>query len=97
MEDLSNYCIFNYGARTSRGKYIHFALMYMTHHMFLVLLIKHLVKQDGETNMPHKLETITKNSVSNICVLFCPCVVQKETAQVDGKLLNMCYQSQTFF
>ena len=45
-------------------KYIHFALMYMTDHIFPVLPIKNLVNQDGETTTPHKLATGTKISVS---------------------------------
>ena len=51
-------------------KCIHFLLIYTTDHIFPVLPIKHLVNQDREPNMPHKLETGTKNSVSNLRVLF---------------------------
>ena len=78
-------------------KYIHFALMYKTHHIFTVLPIKHLVKQDGKPNTPQKMATVTKNSVSNICVLFWPCVVQKATAHVDGNALIMCHQPKKGF
>ena len=41
-------------------KYIHFALMYKTDHIFPVIPIKHLVNQDGEPTMPQKLATGTK-------------------------------------
>ena len=58
-------------------KYIHFKLMYMTYHIFHVLKIKHLMNQDGEPTMPHKMETVTKPLVSNLHVLFCTCVVRK--------------------
>ena len=40
---------------------------------------------------------VTKPSLSNLCVLFCPCVVQKETVHVDTKALDMRHQSQIFF
>ena len=38
-------------------KYIHFALMYTTDHIFPVLPIKHLIKQYGKPTTTHKLET----------------------------------------
>ena len=78
-------------------EHIHFPLMYTTHHIFPVLPIKHLVNQDGEPTTRHKMETGTKTSASNIRILFCPCVVQKATAQVDGKESSMCHQSQKEF
>ena len=37
--------------------YVHFALMYMTDHMFAVLPIKDLINEDGDPTTPHKLET----------------------------------------
>ena len=55
--------------------YVHFALMYTTDHIFPVLPIKYLINEDGNPTTPHKLETGTKPSVSNLHVLFCPCVV----------------------
>ena len=51
-------------------KYIHFALINTTHHIFTVLTIKPLVKKDDKPTTPHKLETGTKPSVSNIGVLI---------------------------
>ena len=77
--------------------YVHFALMYTTDHIFLVLLIKYLINEDGDPIMPHKLETGTKPSVSHLCVLFCPCVVRKATAHVETKTLNMRHQAQKGF
>ena len=56
-------------------EYIHFALMYTIDHIFPVLPIKHLVNQDGESTTPQKLATGTKPSVSQLRVLFCPCVL----------------------
>ena len=70
-------------------KYIHFSLMYTTDNIFPDLPIKHLVNQDSEQTTPHKLATGTKPSVSNLRVLFYPCVVRKATAHVDTKALNM--------
>ena len=77
-------------ARVS-DKYINFALMYMTDHILPVLPIKHLVNQDGEPTTPQKLSTGTKTSVSNLHVLFYPCVLLKETTHVETKALNMCH------
>ena len=37
--------------------YIHFALMYIIYHIFLVLLIKDLINEDGDPTMPFKLAT----------------------------------------
>ena len=68
--------------------------MYTTHRIFPVLSIKHLINQYGESTTSHKLSTGKKTSVSNLCVLFRPYVVQKKTAHVDRKALNMCHQSQ---
>ena len=41
-------------------EYIYFSLMYTPDDIFPVLPIKHLVHQDGETTIPHKLATGTK-------------------------------------
>ena len=38
-----------------------------------------------------------KPSVSNLRVLFCPCVVQNSTAHIDWRALNMRHQSQKGF
>ena len=77
--------------------YIHFLLMYTTDHMFTVIPIKYLIKEDGDPTTPHKLATCTKPSVSHLRVLFCPCVVRKATAHVETKELNMRHQSQKGF
>ena len=63
-------------ARVS-GEYIHFALIYMTDHIFPVIPIKFLVNQDSEPTILYKLENGMKYSVSNLLVLLCSCVVQK--------------------
>ena len=73
-------------------EYIHFELMNTTHHIFTVLPIKHLITQDGEPTTPHTLATGTKPSVSNLRVLFCPCVVKDLTAKIDRKALNTRHQ-----
>ena len=57
--------------------YVHFALMYMTDHIFPVLPIKDIINKDGDPTTSHKLETGTKPSVSHLRMLFCPCVVRK--------------------
>ena len=43
--------------------YVHFALIYTTDHIFLVLLIKDLMNEDDNSTTPYKLETGTKPSV----------------------------------
>ena len=78
-------------------KYIHFALMYTACNIFPILPIKHFVIQYGEPTTPNKLATGTKPSVSNIHVLFCPCVVHKATAHVDTNVLNIHHQPQKGF
>ena len=77
--------------------YVHFALMYTTDHIFPVLPIKDLINEDGDPTTPHKLATVTKPSVSHLRVLFCPCVLRKDTAHVGTKALNVCYQTQKGF
>ena len=77
--------------------YVHFSLMYTTDHIFTVLPIKYLINEDGDPTTPHKLATCTKPSVSHLRVLFFPCVVQKPTAHVETKALNMRHQSQKGF
>ena len=77
--------------------YVHVALMYTTDHIFPVLPIKDLINEDGNPTTPCKLATGTKPSVSHLRVLFCPCVVQKATAHVETKTLNMRHQAQKGF
>ena len=40
--------------------YVHFALMYMTDHIFPVLPIKDLINEGGDPTTPHKLATRTE-------------------------------------
>ena len=78
-------------------EYIHFSLMYTTDNIFPVLPIKHLVNQDGEPSILHKMENFMKPLVSNPHVLFCTCVVLKATAHVNTTVLKTRHQSQNFF
>ena len=55
-------------------KYILFALVYTTNHIFTILLINHLVYKYDEPTTPHKLTTGMKPSVSNLPV-FSPHVL----------------------
>ena len=55
------------------------------------------MNKDSNPNMPIKLTTGTKLSVSHLCVLFYPCVVRKATAHVGTKSLNMRHQGQKGF
>ena len=77
--------------------YIQFALMYTTDHIFPVLPIKYLINGDRDPTTPYKLSTGTKSSVSHLCVLFFPCVVQKATVHVGTRALNISHQAQKGF
>ena len=71
--------------------------MYTTDKIFPVLPIKDMINEDSDPTTPFKLATGTKPSVSHLCVLFCTCVVQKATAHIDQKALNMRHQAQKGF
>ena len=77
--------------------YIHCALIYTKDRIFPVLPIKYLINEDDKPTTPFKLAAGTKPSVSHLRVLFFPCVVQKATARVGAKVLNMCHQMQKGF
>ena len=77
--------------------YIHFSFIYTKDHIFLVLPIKDLINEDGDPTTPFKLATGKKPSVSHLRVLFFPCVVQKATAHIDKKALNMRQQVKKVF
>ena len=77
--------------------YIHFTLIYTADHILQVLTIEYLIKKYGEPTTPFKLATGMKSSISNFRVLFCPCVVQKDTAHVGTNELNMYQQAQKSF
>ena len=50
--------------------YIHFAFMYTTYHIFLIIPIKDLINEDGDPTTPHKLATGKKPKVSHLRLLF---------------------------
>ena len=77
--------------------YIHFSLMYTIDHIFPVLPIKDLINKYSNPTTPFKLSTSTKPSVSQLCMLFFPCVVRKATAHLHTRALNMHHQSQKGF
>ena len=64
--------------------YIHFAVMYMAHHLFPLLPIKYLINEDGEPTPPFKLTTGMKPSVSHLLVYF--------VRVLYAKLLHMLVQ-----
>ena len=78
-------------------EYIHFAIMYTTYHILLILQIKYMISKDGNLTTPFKLATGKKPSVSRLHVLFFPCVVRKATALFENKALNMQHQAQKGF
>ena len=63
----------------------------------MVIPIRDMVNEDGESTTPLKFTTGMKPSASHLRVLFCPCAVQKDTAHVDKKPLDMCHQAQKGF
>ena len=77
--------------------YINFSLMYTTDHIFLVLQIKDMINEDGDSTTSLKLATGTKPSVSHLRVLFCTFVLRKATTHVETKALNMRHQAQKGF
>ena len=77
--------------------YIRFSFMYTTDHIFPINPIKDLINKYGKPTTPFKLATGTKPSVSHLCLLFCPCVVRKATANFSKKALNMRHQAKKGF
>ena len=71
--------------------------MYTIDHIFPEIPSKDLINKHGEPTTPFKFATGKEPSVSHLRVLFFPCVVQKATAHVGTKALNMRHQSQTVF
>ena len=65
--------------------YIHFSFMYTTDHIFPVLPIKYLLNEYVEPTTPYKPATGTKTAVSNLHILFCPCIVRISTTHVGPK------------
>ena len=62
--------------------YMCFAFIYTEDHILPVLPIKDLINGDGKPTTPFKLTTGMKPSISNLRVLFFPCVVLKSTSHV---------------
>ena len=55
--------------------YIHFGLMYTEDNILLVLPLKYLINEDGNTTTPFKIATGKKPSILHLRVLFYPCAV----------------------
>ena len=84
--------------KTSHSLMVHAReLIYTTDNIFPVIPIKDLINEDSDLTPPFKLATGKKPSVSQLCVLFFPCVARKATAHVDKKALNMRHQAQKGF
>ena len=92
MTNIGNYCTYYYVACMGFWRIHTFFINVHALSYIPCPTNKNLVNQDGEPTTPYKLETGTKTSVSNICALLCPCVVQKETEYVDTKTLNIRHQ-----
>ena len=92
MENVPYNCTLTYGTCASFGIFIHFALMYASYQIFLVILVKDLINEDGEPTKPFKLVTGTKPSVLHLQISFFPCVVRKTPTHVGTNPLNMRHQ-----
>ena len=77
--------------------YIHFDFMYTAYHTLTFLSIKDLTKKTGNLTTTFKPATGMKHSILHLNVSFFPCVVQKATAYIGTKELNMCHQSEKGF
>ena len=77
--------------------YINFAIIYTTYQIFPVLPIKGMINEDGDQTTPFKLAAGMKPLVSYLRVLFCAHVIQKATAHMGTKALNMRHQAQKGF
>ena len=62
--------------------------MYMADDKVQVLPIKDLINVAGKMTMPFKLVTSSKASIFHLLVIFCPCVVPKDTEHVGTKVLK---------
>ena len=67
------------------------------YNIFPVLPIKYLIDKDIDPTTPYKVETGMKNEISHLCLLFCLCAMQKSTAHLGKKALNICHQEQRGF
>ena len=76
---------------------IYFELMYTIDHIFPFILIKDLINKYRKPNNPFKLATVTKLSVSHLCLSFCQFIVRKATAHIDQGVLNMRHKAQKSF
>ena len=90
-------CTRTYGTCKSFGSVYSFCINIYGRSCLPVLTIKNLINKYGNATTPFKLVTGTKSSVSNLQVLFLPCVVQKATTHFGTKALNMRYQAQKCF
>ena len=97
MEKVAYNYTHSYGTCYSFGRVYSFCINVYNTSFYPVLPIKDLINDDGEPTKPLKLATVTKPPVSHLRVLFCPCIVQKATANVDKKALNMRHQAQKGF
>ena len=97
MDNVTYDCTLAYGTARVSEAYIQFTIMHMSDHVFPVLSIKYPINEDGESTTPYKLTAGMKPSISDLCVLFCPCVVRKANSNVGIKTLNIRHQEQKGF
>ena len=97
MENVAYNFTLSYGTCESFGSAYSFCINIYNISYFLVLPIKDMINKDSKLTTLFKLATGTKPSVSHLCVLFCPCVVRKTTANVDKNALNMSHHAKKGF
>ena len=100
MDNVAYNCILTYGTCEIFGSvYSFWSNLYVRSNFqtFKVLPIKDMINKYGEPTTPFKLSTGTKPSVSQLRVLFFPCVVRKAIEHIDIKALNTFHQAQKGF
>ena len=97
MKNVLYYCTITHGTCEILDDYIRFEVIHTADHILPVLSIKYLINEDSNQTTPFKLATVTKPLLFYLCILFCPCVVQKATAYVGTKALNMSHQAKKGF
>ena len=97
MENIMYNCTLTYGKCESFGSLFSICIHVYGRSYFPVLPIKYLINKDSKTTTTFKIVTDTKSSVSYLRFLFCLCVVQRSTAHVGTKALNMLHQVQKGF
>ena len=97
MENVTYNCTLTYGTCEIFGSLYSFQNNAYGRSYFPVLPIKDLINKYGYPTTSYKLAIGVKPSIYHFRVLFFPCVVWKDTANVGTKTLNTSHQAQMGF